>query len=452
MRMPLRILVALALVAALATPVAANGRSPASIKVVFRPGSTSEILVGTTFGMLKTTDDGATWRWLCDSVVGIMGTYDPDYEMTSTGLMLATSYDGVYTSRDGCTWTKPDGPLGTGTTSSIAVASNGWIYVALSDPVAGYKIFKSTDDGASFQEVPGTLPASDWWNSIEVAPSDPDRIYLTGFRFNGQDPRSRILIRSTDGGQSWEELPTTAFVGTNNSDLMIAAIHPTDPDTVFVRMTLTGTTLQEKIYRTTTGGAALPAGPTWTEVLQAGDYLAQVAIRDNGDVYVPSMMLQKLHKSVDGGATFAEVPGVTYQSACVAERREDDRLFLCANNQIGSEPLTYLASSTTGAAGSWTSRLRFVDVVGPLRCAAGTIQHDDCEANLWCGQREQLGATSTEIDCAPPVEGDDTAPQPPPKSCCGIGGAPGLESASALVVLVFRPWRRRRRRDRAARA
>ncbi len=444
MRFHLRALVGLALLAALVTPAAANGRAPTTFKLVFRPGSTTEMVLGTTFGFLVSKDNGATWRWGCDSVVGIMGTYDPDYELTSTGLMLATSYTGIYMSRDGCTWTKPAGPLSDGTTSSIAVGSNGDIWATLSDPVGGYKVFKSVDDGASFVESKG-VPRSDWWTSIEVAPSDPRRVYLTGFRFEGDNPRSRVLARSLNGGDSWEELSTAPFVGTNYSDLVIAGIHPTDPDTVYIRMTLTAATPQERIYRTRNGAAPLPTGPTWTQVLEADDTLSGLAIRANGDVYVVQTMLQKLHRSVDRGDTFQVVEGADYQSPCIAERPDDQLLFLCMNNQLtGSGPLTNLATSTTGAAGSWTSVLRFVDILGPVACAPGTLQYDDCQLNLWCGQKQQLGATTEEIDCSVPVDAGVVGPPPADKGCCSVGGRPGLELGAIVGLLLLRRRRRAR--------
>lgn len=420
-------LIPVAVIAGATSTSYADGRPPASVKVVFRPGSNTDAIVGTTFGLLITNDDGASWRWLCESTLGIAGTYDPDYEMTSTGLMLATSYDGLLMSRDGCHWRLASGPLGMGATSAVSIGGDGTIYAALSDPVAGIKVFKSTNDGTSFSDTSATLPQADWWSDMAVAPSDSQIVYLTGFRLGGSSPRTRVLVRSVDGGQSWQELPTTAFVGTNYSDLYIAAVDPTEPNTVFVRMTLVGPTLEEALYRTTNGTAATPA---WTKVLHVSDEIGGVVVRRNGDVLAVQPHMQILQRSTDGGATFKPVAGVSFQGACLAERPGDQTLFMCMKNVIGSGPTTQVGRSATGAANTWTSYLRFVDITGPLRCEAGTIQHDDCEANLWCGTKEFLGATSNEIDCTPGTK-------PPGKGCRNAGGATGFEAAIVLVLLIL---------------
>src|SRR5687767_2452764 len=94
----------LALLLASAATAEANGRPPQSVKVVFRPGSTSDILLGVTFGLMITRDDAVTWRWVCESAVGFEGTFDPDYEFATDGSIWATTFDGLRNTRDGCAW------------------------------------------------------------------------------------------------------------------------------------------------------------------------------------------------------------------------------------------------------------------------------------------------------------------------------------------------------------
>ena len=63
-------LTAVSLVAALfvATPSArANGRFPGASQLVVDPSNDQRIVVRATFGVLQTTDRGATWRWVCGS-------------------------------------------------------------------------------------------------------------------------------------------------------------------------------------------------------------------------------------------------------------------------------------------------------------------------------------------------------------------------------------------------
>ena len=423
----------------------ANGRFPRTVKLITRPGHPQEMALCVTFGLLRTTDDGAHWTYNCESAVGFEGTFDPDYEYTAGGVILATTFRGMRQTSDGCTWTGMPAPLGALYVSVVAIGPDNAIYAASSDPNDN-RVFKSTDEAASFVPLPPPGVVGDLWSSIEVAPGDAQRIYLAGTRTNGDGPRRRILFRSTNGGQSWTELSTAALIGTDISELQVAAISPTDADRVLMRVTLTGTALQETIYLSEDAGAA---APTWTKVLQENDNIPGVVARHDGTVWAATPF-RGLKKSTDGGRTFTNVPDVTYEGRCLYER-EDGVLFLCANDLPPDERA--LASSTTGAAGTWTPRLRFPDIAGPVACPVGTVQHDDCQDIVWCGIKEQLGITSTVVDC--PAQGVDAGidagtAEPPGKTCCDVNAAPPLLE-TALIALGLAPgWLRRRRSRRRA--
>jgi MYXO-CTERM domain-containing protein len=49
---------------------------------------------------------------------------------------------------------------------------------------------------------------------------------------------------------------------------------------------------------------------------------------------------------------------------------------------------------------TWTGVLKYEDIQAPVSCAAGTVQKDTCETQRWCGVAQQLGITSTAIDCS----------------------------------------------------
>lgn len=435
-------------VAGLAAPARANGRFPRSVKVVFRPGQPTELMIGVTFGLLVSKDDGATWRWVCENAIGFSGTFDPDYEYSASGAIFATTFDGLKVTRDGCHWDALPAPLGTTFVSSVAVGPDGTIWAGTSDPVIGSAIYKSTDDGQSFVATAPLGQTGDWWETIEVAPGDPQRLYVTGFRLAAGMPRERLLYRSHDGGQTWTQLPVTAFVGTNNSDLQIAAISPTDPALVFVRMTLVGPTLQEAIYRSDDAGAA---APTWTKVLDVPDNVPGVVVRADGEVWAATPF-RGLFRSQDGGRTFAVVPGVTFEGRCLTERG-DGTLYLCTNN-LPPDGAT-IHTSTTGT-GGWIAKLSYADLAGPVRCPADTVQHTACEQMLWCGLKANLGILTDEIDCTDAGVNDgglvdagiDAAgPGSRDKGCCSVNAGPGGAAASTvLVVLGLIAIHRRRRR------
>ena len=428
----------------------ANGRFPRTVKLVPRPGHPQEMALGVTFGLLVTKDDGAHWQWMCESAIGFEGTFDPDYEMTSAGTLLATTFRGMKITRDGgCHWTLAPAPLGDAYISVIAVGPDDAIYAAASSGDES-RIFKSTDDGVTFVPTGPVGAAGDWWTSIEVAPGDPQRVYLAGFRAMGAEPRQRLLFRSTDGGAHWTQLPTTALAGTDNSELQIAAISPTDPDRVLMRVTLTAAGLQETIYLTEDAGTTAAGGPTWVKVLEEPDNIPGVVVRRDGTVWAATPA-HGLLKSTDGGRTFAVVPDVTYEGRCLTER-DDGVLFLCANDLPPDE--RGLTSSTTGAAGTWTPRLRFANIGAPVACEAGTTQRDDCQAIVWCGLKDQLGITSDVVACESAVDAgiDAGTVSPPGKSCCDTGGGPPALEVGLVMLGLVPGWRRRRRAQGGARA
>ncbi len=422
----------------------ANGRFPRSVKLLARPGAPHEMALGMTFGLLVTKDDGASWRWICESAVGFSGTFDPDYELSRTGAIFATTFRGMNVTRDGCQWAQMPEPLGARFVSSVAIGPDDAIYAGLADP-DNSRIYKSTDDGLSFQPTGPLGMPGDWWMTIEVAPGDPQRIYVTGFRAVGGGPRQKIMFRSSDGGASWVELSTAMLLGTDSSDLQLAAISPTDAGRVIMRVTLTGPALQETLYLSENAGG--PAGQvTWAKVLEVPDNIPGVAFRPDGSLWAATPF-RGLHRSTDGGRTFAVVPDVTYEGRCLLQR-EDGQLFLCGNElPPDSRSLT---SSPTGLAGTWIPRLRFGEIAGPVDCPAGTLQKDECEGLLWCGLREQLGITTEVIDCADEVDAgiDGASVEPPDKSCCDTGGGP-TAIAFGHVANAQLPWRAPRRRARA---
>ena len=425
----------------------ANGRPPQSIKLEFRPGNTSDMLLGVTFGLLVSHDDAATWQWICESAVGFQGTFDPDYEYSPSGAIFATTFDGLRFTRDGCAWQAVPAPLGSWLVTSVTIGPDGTIYAGAADPVLGSGVFKSTDDGVSFQPTGNLNQVFDWFDTIEVAPSDPQRLYVTGYRLAAGQPRTKLLFRSLDAGATWESLPITDFVGTDMSDVQIAAVDPDDPDVVYAKLTfITRAGINEAIYRTANWSRPLAmGGPTWTRVIALNGFINGVVVRDNEEVWITTATVGT-HRSTDGGNTFTPVPGISYEGRCLAERPGDQSLWLCANNL--PPDLMALGRSTSGDAGTWEVKLRYADIAGPVSCQPGNDQHDDCEVNLWCGLKDQFGATTNAVDCTDAGEVITPPGDPEPKPCCGAGGGPpGLEVGVGALAVALLLRRRQTKKD-----
>ena len=91
---------------------AANGRFPASNQIVFSPTDPNVIFGRATFAMFPSTDDGATWSYLCEELLdlptGSTNYEDPELAFTANGNLVAglsQPTTGLSVSTDlGCTW------------------------------------------------------------------------------------------------------------------------------------------------------------------------------------------------------------------------------------------------------------------------------------------------------------------------------------------------------------
>lgn len=448
----MKALVIASLVLAISPTASANGRRPGTSTINFKQGDDSQILAGMTFGALLSTDRGQTWHWICEEGIGYAGIYDPDYSFTSTGRIVATTFDGLVTSDDaGCTF-EPT-VLGTKFTSTSELATSGSIHLGIVSscgsncPANDAKIYRSDDNATTFpvSADPGML--SDWWQTLRVSSSDPDRIYTSSYRFVPNDPpqsgtrREHFLYRSEDRGVSFQPMSIAGISVGPSSSMEIAGISPTNPDIVFLRVTFENNVIGDGIYR------SVDAGRSWTKIFAMQDALNAFVVRANGDVVTASVSLggsvSTNCKTTTDACTFTELQGEPHLS-CLSENLAGE-VWGCTQNFGGMLGTAdgYGIMKTTDLV-TWTPVLRYQDIVGPITCPVGTVQRDTCQVDVWCALRAQLGITSAVIACPEP-EGmpEVDGPAPPPKGCCsGSEGATSMFTGLGLAAFL----RSRRRR------
>ncbi len=426
-------------------PALANGRAPGTSTINFQRGNEDHIVAGMTFGLVKSDDGGATWTWQCEDAIGYGGTYDPDYAYTPSGSLFATTFDGLKSNRDGCVY-EPSvlSPVPTPDTpgkffSAIALGPDGAVYAAAADPSDG-AIYKSTDDGQTFptKTSPGEL--NDWWQSIEVAPTNAQVVYLSGYRLQAGAEKVHLLFKSTDGGASFQPLPVDDFEVMPNSTLEIAGISKNDPDLVFVRVTLSDNTTSDALYRSDDGGQ------TFTKILEEAGSIA-FTTRKNGQIVAGTQALGAfVANEADASPTFTPLDGPPHIN-CLAENAAGE-VWACTQN-YGSQavPSDEFGIMKSTDLATWTGVLKYQEIQLPTACPSGTTQHDFCDVQLWCGLCAQLGCDAKREcgDVIPPDAGPPTGTPDEPGGCCqtGDGGAP---VAMGLAIVVGGVLVRRRKR------
>lgn len=470
-----RSVLALLGVAALAGTAHANGRPAGTSTINFRQGSAQHVIAGMTFGFLRSDDGGVTWKWMCEKAINYGGTFDPDYAYTASGAIFATTFDGLQVMRDNCSFTAA--PPGNTFVSAVQLAPNGDLYYAAADPNDG-KIYKSTDDGMTFPVMGSPGANNDWWDSIVIAPSDPTRVYLTGYHYikrcsnnasmvcvNAGDcggaPNTcdsikiQLLFRSDNGGQSFTAMSQAGLTMSNLSTLDIVGVDPAVPNTVYLHVSIENGTVGDSVYKSTNGGNS------WTKIVTTTDTFGQVFLaRSNGDLIV-STLTQGSQKSTNGGSTWTPLTNAPHIN-CLVENPGDQTVWACTHNfdSPGISMDGYGIMKTSDFA-TWTGVLRYQDINGVVECDAATTQAAQCvgsyegKPSVWCCLEQQLGITDTSVACTGTASCDivpdggtdagNTNVHPPKQGCCNVGDT---GSGAALLALGTGAllWRKKRRR------
>jgi hypothetical protein len=445
-----RIALACLVLAGVPRGVAANGRAPATSSITFRQGHESDVAVGLTFGLVVSHDAGKTWAWMCEDTVGYSGTYDPHYAYSPSGALFATSFFGIKIQRDACTFDAT--PAGTTFASAGLLGPDHAYYYTASQAAdatttADFKIYKSIDDGVTFNPT-ATQPTADvsWWQTLAVAPSDGQRLYLTGYKYTAGPTGTGtvlqpLLFRSENGGTSWIPIPidTTKVTFAAKSVMDIVGIDSTNADHLYARVEVDDNTLSDSIYRSTDKGV------TWQQINHKAAAIKGFVVRANGDLVVGTQGLGA-EVSHDDGADWTPLAGPPHIT-CLTENAAHEVWACTQNYGFSSLPADDAGVMKTTDLVTWTKVLRYQELTDAVSCAAGTVQQDTCVAKMWCGVCAQLGCQpSPSYACPVAAEAPITTTPPMGKAgCCdtGSGGATALALALGIGTMLLRPRRRR---------
>ena len=191
-------------------------------------------------GIWKSTDGGANWTQLSGAMNSSFH-YVHDVAVTNNGTVLATTSVGLFRSADGGTTWIRQFPNAFG---DLEISSDNTIYATEGFVTTDGKIYKSTNNGSSWDDItPSPISGAE---RIEVAsaPSNPDRLYAIGSLFPNTNDDIAWFRKSDDAGATWTDIAiprylnrdcsmsTTHFTRQQAWFNLTIAVHPEDPDFV----------------------------------------------------------------------------------------------------------------------------------------------------------------------------------------------------------------------------
>ncbi len=299
-----------------------GGRATVAVGV---PQNPHVYYMGTTGGVWKTENAGASWHPVSDddigsSAVGAIAVAASDPNVVVVGMgespfrnIASSQGDGVYKSTDaGKSWTHigfedvrqigeirihPNDP------DTIWVAAQGNTYAPADDG----GVFKTTDGGETWRRVLEPLNESTGAVDLAIDPSNP-RILFAAMWDNQRTPwRLRSggegsgIWRSTDGGESWERLVDDLPEGMGKLGVAVSgaksgrvwAIIEAEDD-------------EGGLYRSDDGG------DSWSQlnserILRARSWYYMHIFADPNDENTVYVLNAPFMKSIDGGKTFNQV-------------------------------------------------------------------------------------------------------------------------------------------------
>jgi photosystem II stability/assembly factor-like uncharacterized protein len=417
---------------AIPTPALANGRYPAAGQIVVAPTDADHLVVRATYGILSSRDAGKSWGWICESAVGYGGIEDPMMGITADGTLLAGIFNGLSVSRDsGCSWAFAGGDLTkryvtdlsvekADPSRSVLIVSNG---IGPSEFLT--QLWESPDNGVTWTQAGVDLPSAFLGLTVDVAPSDPQRVYVSG-RYGPADQYLGAIQRSSNRGASWESLPVP---GSDDTHLpYLSAVDPKDPDTLYVR--LDGDPVDVLLVSTN-------GGDTWTTAFESTGNLFGFALSPDGATVFVGGTKDGLWRAPTSTLAFEKASEVNVR--CLTAT--DTHLYACGDEF--NDGFTIGVSTTQGA--TWTPLMHLASPCGPLQCGEQTAVHEQCE-NAWGATQLVLGAEACESDAGP-----SPMPVPEPNGTCGCRAAPTAGTGAALgavVGVIIASLRRRQRRRR----
>jgi hypothetical protein len=351
----------------------ANGRFPFANQLDFVPAHPDTVLVRTTFGIIVSHDGGRHFNWICELIVGFVNGSDPGIALFDDGSQAVAGSKGLAITRDNeCSYPFVGGDLDKqyvidvstekqDPSRAVAITAtqntNGEFYT---------QMFRTVDNGRTWAKAGVQLPPGLSVTTIDTAPSDPNRIYVSGTAIVGER-RKGFIGTSGDGGEHW------TYSDVDGVTLYLSGIDPTDPLRVYAR---SFSPPHDILYGASDGSSLKP-------IFTSKGSLTGMAVSPDGS----RIAVGGLQDGVWFADRVSDVANTKFeqhtQKAVSCLTWTPDHLFLCGTAEQDS---FVLAKSTDEARTIEPLVARLTEIGGPpTHCPGDSPQNQQCFPD-WCRQ------------------------------------------------------------------
>ncbi|HRI64264.1 MAG TPA: hypothetical protein PK156_08495, partial [Polyangium sp.] len=391
-------------------------------QLVVDPMDASHLVLRTTYGILSSSDAGASWGWVCEAAVGYGGTQDPAMGVMADGSVLAGIFEGLSVTHDrGCSWAFATAPLEGEYVIDVSVhRDEPSRAVAITSTGAGsgfHVILAETSDNAATWTQAGIAINSDMISlTVDVAPSQTNSVYVSGIVGKVYAP---ALERTDDRGQTW----TRTFFDAAYADEVpyIAAVDPTNPDRVYVR--LSGTDTDHLLF-------SEDGAQTFTEIFSTASDLLGFALSPDGQRVAIGSTVEGILIASTTDHAFQKVSSV--ESRCLTWTNAG--IYSCANEF--TDGFTLGLSKDEGK--TFTKLYKLAEIC-PLECPDGAKSTTACTAS-WPPLAATLGVDQSKcgmvVGSSSSSSGGTTSPPSDPQDgcACDLTKSSGQTAAGVMAL------------------
>jgi hypothetical protein len=296
----------------------------------------------------------------------------------SGGAMVAGVVSGLAVTRDdGCSWSLMPGFATRQYVVDVTVqkddARRGVVVSSTGSDAGGLTtvLFETNDGAATFHPLGRALGEDFLALTVEVAPSDPRRLYVSGTVAGDGGSHTPAIARSADRGASFQRTLFGAF-GAGVS-AWISAIDPNDPAKVYVRVRSTD---KDRLLVSADGAR------TFREVYTAAGSLTGFALSPDGSEVALGGAGDGVQIASTRDFSWSKVSDVHAQ--CLTWTNAG--LYAC-----GVEWLDHFVVGLSTDRGKTFAPLSHMSDPCPVRCEAGSTVARLCTSELWLATQTAIG-------------------------------------------------------------